>query len=382
MMTPTRTPKRRRSEADHSRAEKSSHQMKAKSEPKKTKATKRFEKKVLKVLKEPTATGKYTQVVVKFMHQSANNYYDIYQFCEGDAAGANQAQFEFFSPRQFKDAEGILFNGKTATHNSWYTQTVNRIAAQAGPPTVPGYIASGSNLDSAQSCKVNNSSATFRFKNFSTHKMTLEMYIVSGKSVDCTTNPVTDFTNTLNASFIYRHTGIVTADGIRLKNYGCNVSQNHKWLDMWDCQKIVYQFEPGEEQFHKLQGPKNYMMDGSKKLIVGSPDNYKFPNSPGCGKFVFFRVMANIGVVSSTAGVPNAGVMLPANDAIAVVGGNASTVGGIALIVTRHYNIEAPAGYQGQNTFCMNNNMRIPAGNALNNEVDADMPFGGPNTGI
>jgi len=236
MMTPSRTPKRRRSEADHSRAEKSSHVMKARSAPKKSKATKKFEKKVLKVLKEPTATGKYTQIVTKYMPQDTTNLYSLYNQDDGGPTAGSDADLEFFSPRQFKDAEAVLFNGKVSTWNSWATTTVG----------------ANNNFEARQPCKINNSSATFRFKNFSTHKMTLEMYIVSGKTVDATTNPITDFTTTLNSSFVFSQTGLNTANVARLANYGVNISQNAAWLAMWECQNIVYQFEPGEEQFHKL----------------------------------------------------------------------------------------------------------------------------------
>lgn len=353
--------RQRTSEPDHSRAEKTTH-MVFKGPAKKSKASKKFEKQVLKVLKEPTSTGKYTQIITRYMPQLEVNRWSLYHQDQGNATAGSNADLEFFTPRQFKDAEAVLFAAKASTYNS-FTTTVG-------------------NYTPRQATKVNNSSATFRFKNFSTHKMTLEMYVVSGKSPDCTTYPIGDFSSTLNNSFVFAQTGLNTVAPERLSNYGVNISQNHKWLDMWDCQKICFQFEPGEEAFHKLQGPKSYMMDGSKKLLANSDTLYKGPNSPGCGKYVFFRVMSNLGLVSSVGGTPGEATCFPTNDFASNIAGVPSLVGGIVVMITRHYNIEAPAGIPCQNAFVINNNMRVPSGSSLNNEIDADMPFGGPNTGL
>jgi len=119
-------------------------------------------------------------------------------------------------------------------------------------------------------------------------------------------------------------------------------------------------------------------MDGTNKLQNGSSTVYKLPNTPGCGKYVFFRVLANIGLVSSTTGQPAQATCFPPNDITAFSGGTANAVGGIVVLVHRHYNIEAPAGFEGKNTFVINNNIRVPAGSTYNNEVDEDMPYGGP----
>lgn len=367
MQTP-KSNKKRRASGSHSAA---THSLaKRQAVPKPTAAAKRFEKKVLKVLKEPTATGKYTQTVTTMLTQEVHNQYSLFFQDSGNLAGGSLADLEFFTPRMFKDAEAVLFNGKTASFNSW--GTVNEGA--------------GFNFPAQQSTKINGSSATFRFKNFSEHKSIVEMYICRGKGGG--SHPLTDWESCLTSSGKYTINGLNTAPTQLIRAPHVHMDALPSFDKIWNVQKVVMKFEPGEEAFHMLKGPRSYLMKGSSKLIPtivaqGNPTPttpvYIGPNEPGGGVYVFFRVINNIGLITSTLGSTIRGntvsVCHPAN--IFANGATATDVGGIAVEITRHYNVEAPMGVVVplMDTHVVNNNYGTPGGSIRDQEKDADAPM-------
>ena len=376
MQTPKSNKRRRRSSVSHSAAV--HHVAKRQAAPKPTMAAKRFEKRVLKVLKEPSATGKYTQTVTQFLYQENYNLYSLYFQDAGNTAGGGLCDLEFFSPRMFKDAEAVLFNGKVATFNSWAVDVAEGAAH---------------NFPAQQSTKINGSSATFRFKNVSEHKMIVEMYVCKGKGGG--THPLTDWEKCLLGSGKYVVNGVTTAPapGSLIRGIHVHMDGLPNFDKIWNVEKVVMKFEPGEEAFHILKGPRGYVMKGSNKLTPNvvaqgndSPSTPVWinPGEPGGGSYVFFRVLNNLGVVSSTSGSTIRGqytsVCHPANSWGG--SGQAVPVGGIALEVVRHYSIEAPMGVTVplMDTHVINTNYGTPGGNLYDNEKDADLPMDNDDT--
>jgi len=374
LMETPKSNKRRRGSASHSAAVKRRvHHQRAEAKP--TKAAKRFEKKVLKVLKEPLATGKYTQTITQFLVQENYNKYSVFFQDVGNLAGGGLSDLEFFTPRMFKDAEAVIFNGKTASWNSW--ATVNEGATF--------------NFPAQQTTKINGSSASFRFKNFAEHKMIVEMYICRGKGGG--SHPLTDWNQCLLGSGKYVVNGPSETGGDLTRSLHVHMDGLPNFEKIWNVSKVVMKFEPGEEAFHNLQGPRGYCMKGSSKLVPnvvaqGNPGSttpvFIGPSEPGGGVYVFFRVINNIGLVTSTTGSTIRGnhvsVCHPPN--IYANGATNTLVGGVAVEITRHYSIEAPMGVTVplMDVHIVNNNYGTPSGSTQDQEKDADQPHDNDDT--
>lgn len=335
-----------------------------------SKADKRFEKKVLKVLKEPTATGKYVQTVTLPLYQLEYNLYSVFENDYGNGSSTGYAQLEFFTPRMFKDAEAVLFNQKVATFNSWATVTQG----------------ANYNFPAQQSTKINSSSASFRFKNVSEHKTIVEMYICRGKGGG-SASAASDWETGLKAQGRVTVNGISTADSVLIRNTHVQMSSLPNFEAIWKVEKIVMKFEPGEESYHNIQGPKGYMMDGSKKVtensVFGSTPTWKASEEPGCGLQVFFRVLNNLSLVTSTTGTTVDGNSIaichpPHKFANGTGTGANKEAGGIAVEITRHYNIEAPLGVTvaTNNAYMINTNYGRPSGLVFDNQREEDQPMG------
>ena len=365
MITPKSNKKRKH---QHSSAVVQVQHQRAGAKP--SKADKRFEKKVLKVLKEPTATGKYTQVITQSLVQQAYNQYNVQTNDIGSGTNGGLSQFEFFSPRQFKDAEAILFNNKTATWNSWATTTEG----------------ANQNFPAQMTTKVNGSSATFRFKNVSQHKTIVEMYICHGKGGG--TTPWADWETSIVASGKYTINGLTTAPAALNFTTSTHVHMDklEPFDSYWKVEKVVMKFEPGEEAFHLMKGPGGYMMDGPKKLQEnsaapgGAAPSWKGPDEKGAGVLVFFRTLNNLTLVTSTTGSQSNGTNRTqiCHPPHIFANGNAATaVGGVAMEITRHYNIEAPMGVTVAllDSHVLNINYGNPSGTINDIEIEADQPM-------
>lgn len=351
MMTPNSNRKRRRSDAVHVTHDDDKANMRSYKQhkpPVKSSATKRFEKKVLKVIDEPKAKGKYTQHCTMLLFHQINNRYSIFTQdagCTGNggALTSGAADLEFFTARQFKDAEGVLFNGKTSTLNSWATTTE----------------AAGGNFPAQIITSVHNSYAEFRFKNVSLHKSIVEMFICKGKS-GAGAHPYTDWSGAIDAGQVF------LAQGNLGGTYAASDAPTHPFIqlnpdmhpmnEMWDIQKIVFKFEPGEDAYHRMEGPKNYLLNAGKKLtgasVLGTP-SFLSPAIKGCGTYVFFRIINDLTIL---VGATASSDINPVSSAAMAVGhpknvittladpARVTKAGGIAVEIKRHYYLEAPEG--------------------------------------
>jgi hypothetical protein len=336
----------------------------------KTKADKRFEKKVLKVLKEPTPTGRYTQNGYLILRQKEFNKYDICKLDQGDLLndGFNQAPLFFFTPQQFKDAEAVCFNGKVSKWDSWLYNNEG----------VAG------NLRAQRPVKINASSATFRFKNVSQHKSIVEMYICYGQGGAADTDASTQWNNSIIASQLFKSTGFPSSLTAPITVPGIQRATNIEPFDShWKVTKIVFKFEPGEEAFHKLKGPHNYIMDGSKKVDDLSRPNdsppyikWKQPNEEGCGCVIFFRTINSLSLVTSTAGTKYEGNRQSVSFAphFWANGDGAQNIGGVLCHFSRHYNIECPPDITALDIQVLNNNFGFPGGVIRDIQIDEDQP--------
>lgn len=363
MQTPPRTVKKRKMSSSHVAPKVQIERGPAKT----SKAAKRFEKRVLKVLKEPTATGKYTQTITQWLYQDTYNCYSIFSSDIGNGQGSGASDLEFFTPRQFKDAEAVCFNGKPSTYNSWAFTT-------EGPNL---------NFPAQQPCKVNNSSASFRLKNMSNHKAIVEMYVCRGRG-GSTSLPHLDWESSINASGKFSVTGITAVNPTITRNIHVHMEGLEPFDSLWKVDKIVWKFEPGEEGFHILKGPRAYMMDGSKKVkpstIFGSAPTWEGPQQPGSGCYVFFRYLNHVALATSSAGSKIGGQFIsvchPPND-VTTVAEIPDRVGGCVVEITRHYNMEAPMGVTvaTANAHIINTNYGGPLGTIVDIQCDEDQPM-------
>lgn len=339
--TPSPTPnKRRNTNMDHemhvgeSRIEKPEFDYVNKKGRKISKGQQIFTNKVLNVLKEPSATGIYKHyqwVVLSAINVNA---------WSGEDADTLSNKLRFFTPALFKNAEGILFNGKVASNN----ETVTTIGANGNFPT-------------AQICRINHSSANFYFKNLSQQKMIVEMYICYGKAGG-TDSFFNDWSTSLNGSgIVYRITGVSGFGGdppTRAVGLGTTPDGLMPLMDQWDVRKILMKFEPGEENYVKMQGPTNFNMNASKKLQSSTfPELtplFKDYNEQGCGCLVSFRTITSVTILTSTTGTTAASSNLAGNKFTLghpvnrLNGTTATGLGGVLVRVEKIYGIEAPEG--------------------------------------
>jgi len=370
-------------DTDHSAAERTAHQH-LHGKPKPSKAFKRFEKKVMAVLKEDTPTGKYTHTSTIFAPVLEQNLCTIIDkdmgAMDGLGGGGTTTEnlLEFFSPRQFKDAEGILFNAKTPTYNSWLTTATN----------VP--LISGTNFPTPNVTKVNGSSATFHFKNHSQRQITVEMYVCFGKGAGVypRIDLQTAFATQGNISIVPS----ATASTEYFRNYSTSINNVPGFLEKWDVKKISWEFEPGEEAWHIMKGPSGYKMDGSKKNATGNltAPTWLLPADQGCGCYVFFRLGTDVSLVSSSTGSYahlqyNEGTWIKSNrlavcrqpNFFAVSNTGTSAPGGMAIVIQRHYNIEMPEGTLGStpiNAIVMYNGYGVASGSTSETQIEEDQP--------
>lgn len=378
MTYPTPT-KRRRNSVDHSRAENTLHH-RVQAKPKPSRATKRFERKVMHVLNGATPTGKYTHTSTLYMPIVNDNKPTVIDTDMGDitSIATTEQKLSFFTPRQFKDAEGVLFNNKTPTYASWDTTTV------ADP------VVSGTNCPTANVVKVNYSSVSFHFKNHSNRQITLEMYICYGKGPGTTPRADIQTAFQTNGQIRVVDGGGASANTEYFGNFGINLEHIPAVSEKWDIKRIDWEFEPGEEAWHIMRGPCGYQMDGSKKNLGSSltaPD-WMTPSDQGAGCYVVFRYAADISLFSTSTGayasIPQPYGTTPTKERVSVArggdkltGGGGDYVGGIACVIQRHYNIELPEGFVPSkpiNSYVVWNGYGNPTGTIKETNMDEDQP--------
>jgi len=353
MQTPPNSRKRRRSsQVDHSVAERTAYRVK-KSKRRETPAAKKFKKKVLKVLKEPSPTGIYnhlTYVYIPIVNAGAATIVDTDM---GDITqnNANRTVLEFFSPRQFKDAEAVCFNGKSPQHAGWIYQNE----------------AAGVNLPYNQITRVNNSSVAMHIKNFGVHHMILQIFKFTGKGGG-SNRPRLDIEDAYGKLSNFTLTGFHRQTET-FRNMGTSLSNlPEEFHQKWEIEVTSYEFEPGEETWHFIKGPRSYNMNGSKKIETVDAEKkataWKGPNFPGSGCYVMFRAFADFALVSGGTEPQTAGQQPPKM----IVDSEAGTVqingavvawaneissntfsGGLGISIQRKYNMEMPEGLDPSN---------------------------------
>lgn len=181
---------------------------------------------------------------------------------------------EFFTPRKFKDAEAVAFNGKTLTSAGYKTVTT----------AANGYT--------FEDVYITKSQVTFTFHNISQRRTTVEMYICYGKNGEGTTSPILD----LNGSYdMYNgNSGTITAATLYF-----DPMKNKEWNDLWKVTKVVITLEQGEHQNYLLKGPQHYIMDPKTHVNNGTTPadttvNWQLPYYPGNGCYIFFRMLNDI----------------------------------------------------------------------------------------
>lgn len=383
MSYPTPSKRRRHSSAsnaDYDDDKATWKKYKANAGPKESKAEKRFEKAVLRVVDDPKAHGKYVQHTTAVLFQQTYNQYSLFKTDAGAiGSGASYtfapSDFEFFSPRQIKDAEGVLFNNKVGTGNSWAVDVAEGANANYPAQTITS---------------VNSMSAEFRFKNVSLHKCVVEMYICKGLNGNGT-HPLDDWKNGIDAGQIFYSYGNTPArytdTTLAPTHPFVQLTDQHPVNSMWDIEKIVFKFEPGEEAYHKLTGASNYMFDGGKKVtattLVGSTPTWLQPNVKGCGTYVFFRYINNFSIIVGSNATsdknPITNVAMSVGHPVNVVkttpltGLDTLQAGGVAVDIKRHYHITAPEGVIAKNVYAICENYPIVV-NPRDQEIDQDQP--------
>lgn len=138
-------------------------------------------------------------------------------------------------------------------------------------------------------------------------------------------------------------------------------------------------------------------MDGSRKNIGASLTSpvWLEPSEPGSGCYVVFRLTSDVSFFTSSAGsyasIPDAiGFGYSKSERIAVCrgnnqvqgGGGTQHVGGMAILISRRYNIELPEGVVpsvARNSYVVYNGYGLPSGTTLESAIEEDQPMTQPN---
>lgn len=298
-----------------------------------SKAEKRFARKVLKVVDGVKPTGQYISSFTCSIPLYLPNSWSVIE------TGDKGTLLSFFQPLQFKDAEAICFLKKVATDAT----------AVAGT----GWNNETGNNTKLANVRVVNSSVYMNFKSNSSMKMILEIYEISGKSTLSyfESQPF----NLVWAAYVAETlaagaagTNVVT--GPIATCLKATISQVPSLLSDFNIKKTVIKFQPGEEASHFIQGPKNYTMNSSKKILSsGGWPNWSLP---GNGIKVMFRVTTDINMAYYTQGVPpdtsdnnvNVGARFNIGHWENTLTASDGGPGCIIADITRHYTVEAPDG--------------------------------------
>jgi len=363
MQTPTNSRKRRRYNDPHETASVSRGKLRGKGPS--SKAMVKFSNLVHKVVDDPKAVGTFIQSCTTVLRSTGYNKWQIWYYDAGNAAGAGAAQLEFFTPRQIKDAEGVLFNGKVPAFNSFADVTEGALKNLPAPTRV----------------HVKSMSATFRFKNVSQHKSIVEMFICGGNDGSSTSgSPYQDFQDALDSSRVMLINGVTSNAGDYITHVNMPISLPEAFTRMWNVEKVTFEFEPGEEAVHIMKGKPNYLFNGSNKLdgssVIGSPV-WLTPSMAGCGKIVFFRIINEATLTTSTAGDVDASgfryqVCHPPH-----VTPSTTAVGGVIVTMVRKYVVAEPEDHVtglGKDILVLNNNYHTPDGTIVDIEIDEDQP--------
>jgi len=289
-----------------------------------TKQAKKFRSKVLKAVEGEKVSGRYISSF--FISLSSKTINEWTTFEKGDLGTITN----FFQPLQFKDAEGICFFGKVAED------------ATAVAPN-DGWGTETNNNDKLATVRVLDSNVYMNFKSNSSMRMIVEIYEIQGDKNQPSTANDKNFIVNPGAPGTNIQT-VPTVTGLH-----STLSQQTALLQDFKIKRTVIKFNPGEEAQHFIQGPKNYEMHSSNKILQdGTWANWTYPNS---GIHVMFRVISDINMAYYVEGA-GAGAYINQNlspfafnishypNTIDFTGG----AGTVNCEITRNYTIGQPEG--------------------------------------
>lgn len=271
----------------------------------KRKKYKKFAKKVKKIVAADKPFGYHQTTQFQTLRQNTTNKWSHFG---STVAGQD---YEFFMPAQFKDAEGICFNDKPASLNSYDSTTVG----------VNG------NMDTNSKTYVADSHVDYKFVNTSQMPTFVEMYVCKSKKANRTgvaaglpvvQHPIAMWSALKEQVDLHGDLSGVGYDVVADLN-SC-AAQAVLFNANFDYELVKLKLEPGQVVTHRLQGPKNYTFDASKKLVPGQTNGLTDPvfagwGSPGTGTVVFFRVITELsldngGVPAHTQHAANTGIAM------------------------------------------------------------------------
>lgn len=311
--------------------------------------------------REDAANGYVTVVRFVTLRQTS---IDQWGFTKTDINGN---WVEHFTPRKFKDAEAVSFNGKALTTGGYSTTTT---------------AANGTTL---RDIYIQYSHVRYNFYNVQQHTCKLEMYICYAKNGEASTAPENDL-----ALCYDMYMG--NSNTITVNTPYHDIMANKEWLSLWDVTKVEFKLEPGEQQTYFLKGPQDYVLDAKRHCATGTTDTttpvtWDSYNKQGNGCAVFFRMLNNITLVANTdvgtaadsnLGGRKIGAHHPPNNVPAADG---SLQGGIAIRYLEYYHIKAPENVDDvdQRNF-LNAFHTIAGGNYVDVQVDTDQAMTVPTT--
>lgn len=200
--------------------------------------TRDFRQKVQKVLEKNLVEGKLIAINTQVIRNSTDN---------GQTA---TYLGEHFSPNFILDAASVLWNKKTWTEG-------NKLP----------YDANNFNWQTAR-VHVMNCYDQYTFRNNSRRTVTLKLFECKPKVKTNAFHPLEQWSNTLAAENNPNESNIAGTTVNTLYNDPRNVKS---WSQIWSPQVTTIVMEPGQTYVHKLQGPKNQMLDFAKFVVNNAP---------------------------------------------------------------------------------------------------------------
>lgn len=271
-------------------------------------------------------------------------------------------RWECFTPKKFKDAEAVAFQGKALTENGYATKT----AAVNGP--------------TLRDMCVHKSFVRVDFKNVTEKTTTVEMYVCAAKNSKAwvVTTPEDDLARALDMYAGNSSTTSVATlytDPMKIK----------AWTEMWSVKKVKIRMEPGETASHTLYGPKKYVMDPKNHLEIGTAEstvdpNWLSPDREGNGFYVFFRILNDLtfGVTQDVPTATNTNMggrrIWPHHPANNVPANDGDIQGGVIIKWQEYYKMGCPLGVDDVDQRNILVDIRTMGGTISDVAVDSDQP--------
>jgi len=257
-------------------------------------------------------------------------------FAEDD----KQFEMQLFTPGRFKSIEGVMFNNKTVTDTVLNLPNDHAIGTAANLPTFQPMI-------------IHDSRVSFRLKNVSQHKTTVELFFFHGKG---SKNSVAEVPwNAYNRAVLNQWRGMTNAM-LGFAVIDNTMLESDEFNKLWHTERIVFKMEPGEEGFYIKQGPKRHVMHGkdhcSPSTTAASETltpAWLLPSFYGNGCYAMFRILNELSFVTSSAGDINhntsitGGVEHPINrPCVQATTETQPPFGGVAVEMVEYFSLACP----------------------------------------